>query len=460
MSNSPQPPPPPRRPRRDQRPPTPSPCRFIVGAITDVGMVRETNQDSYLVDDPLFVVADGMGGHKGGEIASAIAIDTLRAAFNKSGTTADLRAAAQRANAKVWEKSQLDENLRGMGTTLTGIACVKNAEDVLVIAAFNIGDSRTYCMRNGEFIQLTRDHSFVEEMVQAGELTHEEAEVHPRRNVLTRALGVDPDVEVDINEYPITPGDRFLICSDGLTKELSDSQIAASLRRLRDPNEAASDLTHQAKSSGGHDNITIIIVDVVDPQAQRDPRRQTPPTHTRTVPATNDPRTPSRPETKPARKHDTRESVDNADETVPTKRTSSVRLTFRILAFFLLMAALLGAGVYSVYWYARSSYFIKSEGEAIVLYRGQPEKVLWLEPERLETLEPTTKQIPEHALAQLATGKKIASPNQARSYLKNLTDEKSAYDAASGTTTTAPPEPPAPDTPTPAPPTAAPSEVQ
>src|SRR3954454_10436323 len=234
------------------------------GFATDVGVVRANNEDTLLVDDNLFAVADGMGGHAGGEVASLAAVEALRAAYAQHAhTVSGLIEAVRIANSAVWDRAAEDSSLRGMGTTVTVVALVEDAgEDHVAIA--NVGDSRAYLFRDGELGMLTDDHSVAEQLVREGRLTPEEAAVHPQRHVLTRVLGMAPDVDVDC--YPILPyrGDRYLLCSDGLINEVSDDQIASVLRRLADPQEAVKELVSMARAAGGHDNITVVLVDVID----------------------------------------------------------------------------------------------------------------------------------------------------------------------------------------------------
>src|SRR5215213_7855154 len=234
------------------------------GAATDVGRVRQMNEDRFLADERLFAVADGVGGHQAGEVASQTSVETLQRAFTEGEHTIEgLVAAAEAANNAVWQLAQGSREKRGMGTTLTALALVQeNGEEQL--ALINVGDSRAYLLQHGDLIQLTEDHSLVEELVRDGKLTPAEAQVHPQRSIITRALGMEPAIEVD--SWEITPyaGDRILLCSDGLTNELSDERIASTLRQLADPQEAAHDLVRQARAAGGSDNITVVVVDVVD----------------------------------------------------------------------------------------------------------------------------------------------------------------------------------------------------
>jgi PPM family protein phosphatase len=236
--------------------------KVITGAVTDVGRVRTSNQDSYLVTEGVYVVADGMGGHAAGDLASRIAIDAIREAVDNDQIDT-LVEAVKAANLRILEKALEDPALRGMGTTLTGLALVKIAGHER-FAVVNVGDSRVYVVQDGELIQITRDHTFVGDLLIAGEITAEEARNHPRRNVITRALGIEHDVQVDVWEVTPYAGDRYLVCSDGLFGEVDDATIAEQLRAISDPNEAAKRLVDMACDAGGHDNVTVLVVDVVE----------------------------------------------------------------------------------------------------------------------------------------------------------------------------------------------------
>jgi len=235
--------------------------RLRAAAATDVGNIRDNNQDDLLiVDDALFVVADGMGGHVAGEVASREAVDAMREAYGAPGSTDDVRQAVRLANGAVWKRGTDDPSYRGMGTTVTAVAVVDG--DRLAVA--NVGDSRTYLLRGDELLQLTQDHSFVQEAVRSGQLTRTQAESHPRRSQLTRALGVGDDVDVDVDVLEPRTGDRLLLCSDGLWDEVGDELITMVLSNQAEPEEAASKLVLWAKEAGGRDNITVIVLDVVD----------------------------------------------------------------------------------------------------------------------------------------------------------------------------------------------------
>ena len=236
---------------------------FRAGAATDKGMVRANNQDSQLVlDGRLFAVADGMGGHRGGEVASATALDALGDAWSEA-TAAALRAGVVGANEAVFAKASHDPELRGMGTTLTVLALVVDEAGQERLAIANVGDSRAYRLTD-QLVQVTDDHSLVESLVRQGRLTAEEAVTHPQRNILTRALGIEPQVEVDVWVLSPVPGDRFLLCSDGLFNEVEPDVITSTLRALADPTQAANELVRLANEGGGRDNITCVVVDIVE----------------------------------------------------------------------------------------------------------------------------------------------------------------------------------------------------
>jgi protein phosphatase len=232
------------------------------GSASDVGRVRAVNEDKLLDSATLFAVADGMGGHVGGDVAARTAIEALAQRFNTQPSADGLVRAVRDANTAVWEKSTADPDLRGMGTTMTAIGLV-NAGDADHLVLANVGDSRAYRFRQGALEQLTHDHSVAEELVARGELTQAQAEIHPHRHILTRALGVGPDVEVDVWEVVPRQGDRLLLCSDGLTNELSAAAITEVLDADGDPQAAADDLVRQANVAGGNDNITVVVVDVL-----------------------------------------------------------------------------------------------------------------------------------------------------------------------------------------------------
>jgi protein phosphatase len=236
-------------------------------ALTDVGKRRESNEDDFLLEPGrgVYAVADGMGGHAAGEIASHLAIDTLREMLERNGPTRELtntedaaewlREAVVEANRRICESIQLHEERRGMGTTM--VAIVHSGEEAVV---GHVGDSRGYLLREHELLRMTSDHSWVNEQVKLGLMNDDTAQRHPMRNIVTRALGSRPDVAVDLTSFPAQPGDVFLLCSDGLNTMLSDEQIHEILFDHRDDPEAACrSLVEAANRHGGEDNVTVVV---------------------------------------------------------------------------------------------------------------------------------------------------------------------------------------------------------
>ncbi|MFN2594773.1 MAG: Stp1/IreP family PP2C-type Ser/Thr phosphatase [Actinomycetota bacterium] len=230
------------------------------GVATDVGRVREGNEDSYLVDEPLFVVADGMGGHVAGDVASATAVEVLdsRSSSLSASDPSTLENAIKQANVAIFKKAQSDSSLRGMGTTCT-LLLIDGARAELA----HVGDSRAYLFRGGRLSQVTEDHTLVSRMVAEGRIGEDEARHHPQRSVITRALGVDADVQVDLMSLSLEEGDRILLCSDGLTTMLENPEVSTVLAAESDPQAAAESLIRAANAAGGEDNITAVVVDVV-----------------------------------------------------------------------------------------------------------------------------------------------------------------------------------------------------
>lgn len=236
-------------------------ARVRTGTATHVGAVRAVNEDSVLVAAGVYAVADGMGGHAAGNVASAIAVRRLEGLAGRERMTPDdVRAELVAANADVLADVAANPERAGMGTTVAGLATVAAAGSPHW-ALFNVGDSRVYRLADGEFTQLTVDHSEVGELLDAGAITEQEASAHPLRHIVTRAVGTQPPPEVDLWVFPPTVGERFLICSDGLTLELDDDEISAVLRATDDPQQAADTLVDRAVAAGGRDNVSVVIVD-------------------------------------------------------------------------------------------------------------------------------------------------------------------------------------------------------
>jgi len=225
-------------------------------AVSDTGRRRRHNEDAYFARAPVFVVADGMGGAQAGEVASRAAVDTFAGGLPDRGESAEQRLAelVRRANDRIHQMSRADEARAGMGTTITA-AHVGEHE----VSVAHVGDSRAYRLRNGALERLTEDHSLVEEMRRRGQLTAEEADEHPQRSIITRALGPEPDVLVDTHTWKAEAGDVFLLCSDGLTSMVGEARLADVLRGAHSLDEAARELIRAANAAGGADNITVVL---------------------------------------------------------------------------------------------------------------------------------------------------------------------------------------------------------
>ena len=232
-----------------------------MAAGTHVGVTRQVNQDSYATAPGLAVVADGMGGHRGGEVASAIAAKEMISRFDAPELDA-LVTGVGHANRRILDEAAADPKLHGMGTTVVALGLIDVADGV-ALGAINVGDSRMYRLTGNVLEQLTEDHSLVEALVREGRITAAEAKVHPQRNIVTRALGVIEHVEVDSFHFVPKIGDRYLLCSDGLFNEVDANTIATILATEADPEAATQKLIAAANEGGGHDNITTVIADVV-----------------------------------------------------------------------------------------------------------------------------------------------------------------------------------------------------
>jgi protein phosphatase len=224
---------------------------------TESGRVRDNNEDAVVSGDRLAAVADGMGGHPGGEVASAVAAALVQAAF--TGRSLDeLQAAVRAANRAIWDRADGSGELEGMGTTICAVGLTEDGN----LAVVNVGDSRAYVWRDGSLSQLTEDHSVVAELVRRGELSEQEALDHPLRGVLTRALGVGPDVEPDNVVYPAVEGDRLLLCTDGLSNEVPDDEIASVMAASDNVQAIADALVELALSGGGRDNVSVVVAEL------------------------------------------------------------------------------------------------------------------------------------------------------------------------------------------------------
>ena len=327
---------------------------------SDVGRQRETNEDALVISPPFFAVADGMGGAKAGEVASHLATEAFGSGPGPDAPPElQLTEIARDANRRIYELATQDEARRGMGTTLT--AAMVGDRDVSI---GHVGDSRAYRLRDGGLEQLTKDHSLVAELERTGQISPEAAENHPQRSIITRALGPEPDVEVDTYTVPARPGDVYLLTSDGLTSMVSDEEIASVLRQASSLEEAAEALIRAANQSGGKDNITVVLFKLDDEGAPEQEELPAPAGETiagsvsadevreaapRPAPAPPPPPAPTRPAAR--------------------RRRMGLGAVLRALAGLLAVAAVAG-GLYAL---SRQVYFIGTDEAGLVtLYRGVP----------------------------------------------------------------------------------------
>ena len=360
---------------------------LAIGAATDTGNLRGQNEDSHIAQQGLFAVADGMGGHNAGEVASAMAIEYLRGVALSGVASAEAFAQVVRdLNNAIFSAATATTDQRGMGTTLTAAALLDSTSETdqpsqIVIA--NVGDSRTYLLRSGELRQLSVDHSYVQELVTEGLLTIDEARTHPRRNIVTRALGIDAQVSVDTWTIPMFDGDRFMLCSDGLVDEVPLNEITEMMREHTTPQQVAERLVTAAKWHGGRDNITVIVLDVSINAA-------------------------------------TTEVVAAPDITPDTASESTTSNKKRVLA--LVVVVLLCVGGFIAVRQQRSGYFVaftnSSSSATIAIYKGQPGGLLWIKPTVVEVS--TTKRVAMQSGFQREIDRvpQFDSLDKARSYLK------------------------------------------
>lgn len=446
---------------------------------TDVGQVRQVNQDRVLSTDDLWVVADGMGGHQAGEVAAEVAVASIRSHLDAHGA-ASLPEAVVDANTAVIERAGSSPDMAGMGTTVTALALAPGsqpdgADDMLVLA--NVGDSRTYLLAAGgsQLLQISQDHSLVATLERQGQLTAAEAAVHPQRNIITRALGVDPVVMVDSWDLKPVTGDRYLMCSDGLTNEVDEDVITAVLLQFDDPALAADELVRLANEGGGRDNITVAVVDVVEAaasvsdlggmsadgrsrvlataggvadepvvalnatdgggagmpggQARRDGARRDGP-----------------------RRDGARRDGARLGEAAPTGGASGpgssgvatvdsarrTRFTWRVGVFLLALLVLVGGTFAVIGFAARNTYFVGTDpaGTTVVVFQGQPGGLLWFNPTVVAETDLRVDDLPAVARRSVTEGHPEPSLTDALTYVENLREQTTPTTTTSPTTST------------------------
>lgn len=372
---------------------------LAIGARTDVGRVRTGNEDSYFVDAPFFVIADGMGGHAAGDVASATAVKVIQDKREEIATTdpETLTTAVREANRAIWSKATEDTNLRGMGTTCTLIVVDGSTAQVA-----HVGDSRAYLFHEGALRQITDDHTLVGRLVREGKLKPEEAARHPQRSMVTRALGVDEDVEVDQFSLSLAEGDRLMICSDGLSGMVSDDEIAEVLGEVTDPQAAADRLVDLANEAGGEDNITVIVVDVG--------------AESTSGPVVDVHRSDLGPRVTTDPSADT--GYHRAVEVAPTKR----RWGRALLVTLLVIALVAGGGFIAARFALDNSWFIGvDEAGAVTIYRGIPDEIAGVPLKEVhERSAIELEQLPEFKRDEVEEGIKVGSLDEAEETLSDL----------------------------------------
>jgi protein phosphatase len=368
-----------------------------VGAKSDVGKMREDNQDSYLADEPVFAVADGVGGHLGGDVASATAIRVIQEGTSDGARPDQLEELLHKVNSAIWERSQSSPHLRGMGTTCT-LVLLENGSAHFA----HVGDSRAYLYRANELSQVTEDHNLVGKMLSEGRLSREEAAHHPQRNIITRALGLDPNVDVDLLTLEVVEGDRLVICSDGLSSMIEEELLADVLSREKDPQAAAEQLVEAANDAGGEDNITVVLIDIGDESAS---------TGSRSVAAAT-----SMPADLPARAP--RSSTPTQTSAAPRSRGWG-----RGLAWALLLLAVLVVGAIAARWFVLGhAWFVGTNAAGVItIYKGIPDEVAGVTLK--ETEEATglkVSSLPQFLRPNVTDGIKVDSLSAAQTTITNL----------------------------------------
>jgi PPM family protein phosphatase len=419
-----------------------------IGAASHVGRQRDKNQDCAFISQWVVALADGMGGPPAGDVASRVAVEALREALANPHIDT-LGDAVQWANTRVWEEAAAP-HYRGMGTTLCAVALIDDGSDgdTPRVGLANVGDSRIYLLRDGHLELRTQDHSLVEELVREGRISAEEALIHGQRNIVTRVLGLGERVEVDTWTIDLAVGDRFMLCSDGLFNEVDEGRIAATLRRLADPNEAAHDLVSQANLAGGRDNITCIVVDVVEGPAPAfgsgaDDRILVP------LPETVGDLAGFRaaaPAEAPGDERDDEVEGRSLLPVVEDEPGSRLRVfTWRTAVFVVAVLMVFGVAAGAVAWYSRSSYFVSVDAQGeIAVFQGRPGGLLWFDPTLVESTGVDIDELTPVLRGTVEAQPEFATFDDARRFLENLAEQMSRTSpptTTSTTTTTSPQTP-------------------
>lgn len=367
--------------------------RWRFAAATDTGLVRDANEDAVSVDETLAIVADGMGGHAAGEIASSLAVEVITHQFHENETVEGLYDAVEAANRAILADAVANPERFGMGTTIIAIALTEDVAGIISPTLVNVGDSRVYQLRDGALRQLSDDHSVAEEWVRMGRLTPEEAAVHPRRHQLTRVLGMDDTVEVDVVSVVAQPGDRLLLCSDGLSNELTPEQLVQLASPPMPLEDAVEKLVAAAREAGGRDNITVALVEFDDVVTTMTPVKKT-------ISTAPPPIAPP-----------------------PMTRRRSSRFTWRVAIASLVLIGVVAGFVAIMHWYAYSTYYLADDSGVIAVYQGQPNGVLWFPPRKVvDTTFPSAHLQPgaQRLLAATISEPSLTSALNYAAYLNRL----------------------------------------
>ncbi len=407
--------------------------RVHVGVRTDVGRVREGNEDSYIVLEPIYGIADGMGGHAAGEVASSTAVDALSEGISRVDPTNpdSLAELIKDANRTIFEKATRDDSLHGMGTTCT-ILLINGPTAHLA----HVGDSRAYLLRSEKLARMSEDHTLVGRLVREGQLTEEEAARHPQRNMITRSLGIDPEVRVDLRSFELRDGDRLMLCSDGLTSMVDEPTIGRVMHDTADPQRTADQLVELANEAGGDDNITVVVLDLTDtgaapPPPPADDQAAVSTSLTGEVPAGAAPpaktapkegtsiieRTTGRPTDAPLGPPPESSSSDN-DTGTGTGR----RILRKLVFWVLILAVLAGAGYGALRYSLNNSWFVGlNDADVVTIFKGRPEEVLGISLREVEEeTDIAAEDIPSFKRADLEDGIKTDSLEEAREVVESL----------------------------------------
>jgi protein phosphatase len=366
-----------------------------------VGQVRTGNEDSLLADNNVFMVADGMGGHNAGEVASLMAVEQLREAASGIIAETDLVQALESANEVIYAESMTNHLHHGMGTTLAAMVVLEN--NTLVVA--HVGDSRVYMWHEGALSRLSKDHSYVQELVDEGIVSIDEARTHPRRNIVTRALGIDADVEVEANTFPVTVGAWYVLCSDGLVDEISDADIAKVLERCTSPHEAAQALVDAANAAGGRDNITVIVVSTASPDAE-------------VVVPVETPSSSGVDDTDPAGI-----PVVEAPASATTAAPAKKKFRFGPVLFWSALGGIVLAVLVVFAAYGRTGYFVSFQGDDVVVLKGRPGGVLWFNPTVEARTTLTRSDLTDSLALEIAGEPTFSESSAAQTYVNGIRDE-------------------------------------